>query len=118
MLRIFCKSKITNASLTSTELLYNGSIGIDKAVIDAADIMPGEQVQVLNLNNGERFTTYVIEEKAGSGKIVLYGPAARKGEVGDELVILSYCVMETKESHNFNMRTIALSKNNQCKKSK
>ncbi|MFH1665742.1 MAG: aspartate 1-decarboxylase [Candidatus Omnitrophota bacterium] len=115
MLRILCKSKITNAQITATELKYDGSIGIDKTIIDAAEIMPGEQVQVLNVNNGERLTTYVIEEKADSGKVILYGPAARKGETGDEVVILSYCLMETKESHNFNMRRIVLGKNNQCK---
>ncbi|MBD3425942.1 MAG: aspartate 1-decarboxylase [Candidatus Omnitrophica bacterium] len=115
MLRIFCKSKITNASITDKHLEYNGSIGIDKAILDATDIMPGEQVQVLNANNGERLTTYVIEEEENSGKIILYGPAARKGEVGDGLVILSYCIMETKERHNFNMRKVALGKNNQCK---
>jgi len=115
MLRIFCKSKITNAFVTGTELGYDGSIGIDKTMLEATDIMPGEQVHVLNLNNGERLTTYVIEEKADSGKIVLYGPAARKGEPGDQVVILSYCLIETKESHNFNIRKISLGKNNQCK---
>jgi len=115
MLRIFCKSKVMNAYITGTELHYSGSIGIDKDIIDAADIMPGEQVHVLNASNGERFTTFVIEEAAGSGKIVLYGPAARKGYLDDKLVILSYCMMETKESHNLNMRVIPLGKNNQYK---
>jgi len=115
MLRIFCKAKLTNAAITGTELTYSGSIGIDRTILDAVDIMPGEQVQVLNACNGERFETYVIEEKADSGKIVLYGPAARKGEVGDNLVVLSYCMMETKESHNFTMRVVGLGKNNQCK---
>lgn len=115
MLRTFCKSKITNAFVSAKELHYDGSIGIDKNILEASDIMPGEQVQVLNANNGERLTTYVIEEKAESGKIVLYGPAARKGEIGDQLVILSYCMMETRESHNFNVRKISLGKNNQCK---
>ncbi|MBU1084573.1 MAG: aspartate 1-decarboxylase [Candidatus Omnitrophota bacterium] len=115
MLRILCKSKITNAVITHKELKYNGSIGIDKNIIEATDIMPGEQVHVLNASNGERFTTYVIEEKADSGKMILYGPAARRGEPGDELVILAYCLMETKESHNFSMRVMALGKNNQCK---
>ena len=85
MLRILCKSKISNAVITAKELGYNGSIGLDKNIIEATDILPGEQVQVLNANNGERFTTYVIEEKADSGKIVLYGPAARKGEPGTNL---------------------------------
>ena len=115
MLRTLCKSKIKNAFMTNKELHYNGSIGLDKSIAEAADIIPGEQVHVLNVNNGERFVTYVIEEKEGTGRIVLYGPAARKGEVGDELVILSYCMMETKESHNFSMRAVALAKNNQCK---
>ena len=115
MLRRFCKSKITNACVTNIELKYSGSLGIDKTIIEAADIMPGEEVQVLNVNNGERLTTYVIEEEANSGKIVLYGPAARRGEVGDGLVILSYCLMETKEYHNYNMRVISLSENNQYK---
>jgi aspartate 1-decarboxylase len=115
MLRIFCKAKINNAFISGKEMRYSGSIGIDSSIMEAADIMPGEQVNVLNLNNGERFTTYAIEEKAGSGKIVLYGPAARKGETGDEIVLLSYCFMETKESHNFTMRVVTLGKNNQCK---
>ncbi len=115
MLRILCKSKITKGLITDKELHYNGSIGIDKNILSEADVIPGEQVQVLNSNNGNRITTYVIEEVAGSGKIVLYGPAARSGEVGDELVILSYCMMETKESHNFSIRHTVLGKNNQCK---
>lgn len=118
MLRTLCKSKITNVFVTDKLLHYSGSIGIDKAIIEAVDILPGEQVQVLNLNNGERLTTYVIEEKAGSGKTTLYGPATRKGEVGDELVILAYCLMETKECHNLKQRFVALAKNNQLKTGK
>lgn len=115
MLRIFCKSKISNAYATNKESEYEGSIGIDKNIMEASEIMPGEQVHVFNSFNGERLITYAIEEKAGSGKICLYGPAARKGEVGDGLVILSYCFMETKESHNFGIRKVVLGKNNQCK---
>jgi aspartate 1-decarboxylase len=101
--------------MTGKEARYSGSIGIDKSILEAADIFPGEKVQVLNMDNGERFETYAIEEAAGSGKIVFYGPAVRRGEVGDELVILSFCLLETKESHNFNIRKIALGKNNQLK---
>ena len=115
MLRIFCKSKIMKATITGKELEYKGSLGLDKTIMDAADIMPGEQISVLNSNNGERFTTYVIEEKADSGRVVLYGPAARRGEIGDEVILLTYCFMETKESHNFNIRNVSLGKNNQCK---
>ncbi len=115
MLRILCKSKINNAFMTAKEARYSGSIGIDKAVLEAADIFPGERVQVLNMNNGERFETYAIEEAPGSGKMIFYGPAVRKGEVGDELVILSFCLLETKESHNFKVKQITLGKNNQLK---
>ncbi len=116
MLRFFCKSKIGNAVITGKELHYNGSIGIDKNIMEASDIMPGEQVDVLNINNGNRFTTYAIEEEIGTGKIVLYGPAVRQGEVGDEVVILSYCMLEPKETHNYDMRAIQLGKNNALKK--
>ncbi len=112
MFRILCKSKIRHAVVTEKNLHYDGSIGIDKNIIEAADIVPGEQVHVLNASNGERFLTYVIEEKPGSAKVILYGPAARLGEAGDELVILSYCNVETKESHNFSMKVVTLGKNN------
>jgi aspartate 1-decarboxylase len=115
MLRTFCKSKVVNARVTGKDLDYSGSIGIDKAILSEADMMPGEQVHVLNLNNGQRFTTYAIEEEENSGKIVLYGPAARLGETGDRLVILSYCLMETKESYNLNIRVVALDKDNKRK---
>ena len=115
MLRILCKSKIKNAFITDKVLHYEGSVGIDKSIIEKADILPGEQVQVLNVNNGERLTTYVIEEETESGKIILYGPAARKGEVGDELIILAYGLMETKESHNLKMRVTKLAKDNRLR---
>ncbi len=115
MLRIFCKAKLKKAVVTDKLLGYEGSIGIDKSILEAADILPGEQVQVLNLNNGERLTTYVIEEKADSGRIILYGPAARKGEAGDELIILSYCFLETKETHNLKIRITELAKNNRLR---
>jgi len=118
MLRTLCKSKILNACITDKVLHYSGSIGIDKAIIEASDLLPSEQVQVLNLNNGERFTTYVIEEKTNSGKIVLYGPATRRGEIGDGLIILSYCLMETTECRNFRQRLVSLAKNNQLKAAK
>ena len=115
MLRTLCKSKINKAFVTDTVLHYNGSIGIDKKILEAADIMPREQVQVLNVNNGERLITYVIEEKADSGNIILYGPAARRGEAGDELIILSFGIMETREAIKFKTRQVSLAKNNKCK---
>ena len=115
MLRILCRSKIRNAFVTDNILHYEGSIGVDKSILEAVDILPGEQVHVLNVDNGERIITYVIEEKAGSGNIILYGPAARRGEVGDEIVILAYSLMETKESHDLKMRVTELAKANRLR---
>jgi aspartate 1-decarboxylase len=112
MLRTFCKSKISHAVITGKELHYNGSIGIDKDILLEADILPGEQVQVLNVNNGERIITYAIEEKSGSGKFVLYGPAVRRGEVGDSLVILSYCSMATEEYEGYKQKVVSLKEDN------
>ena len=79
MLRVMMKSKIHRATLTGTELHYEGSIAIDQDLLDQADILPGEQVQIVNLNNGERLVTYAITGERGSGIIELNGPAARLG---------------------------------------
>ncbi|MBF0619817.1 MAG: aspartate 1-decarboxylase, partial [Candidatus Omnitrophica bacterium] len=82
----FCKSKIGHATITQAELYYEGSITIDENLINAVGIIPGEKVEVLNINNGARLETYVIAGKAGSGQICLNGPAARQGHVGDKLI--------------------------------
>jgi aspartate 1-decarboxylase len=84
------KSKIHRAVLTGAELNYAGSITIDRDLLDAADILPYEQVQVVNNNNGARFETYCIEGARGSGVVCLNGAAARLGQPGDILIILSY----------------------------
>jgi aspartate 1-decarboxylase len=86
----FCKSKINRATVTQTELNYDGSITIDAALMEAANFLPYERVQVLNLNNGERLETYVLVGEANSGVICLNGPAARCGEVGDPVTIIAY----------------------------
>lgn len=112
MLRIMCKSKIENVTITKKSLYYTGSIGIDKEILTASNIYPNEIVQVLNLNNGNRFETYVIEEKEGSGTIALYVPAARLGEVGDTIIILSHALVETKEAPNLETRVVTLDKKN------
>jgi len=112
-LREFLKSKINNASVTTKQLKYQGSIGIDKDILDQAEILPGEKVQVLNYNNGSRIETYVIEEKKGSKKIVLYGPAARCGEVGDKLCILSYYLVTEDSLGKNTPRIIQLSAGNE-----
>jgi aspartate 1-decarboxylase len=98
MLRTMCRSKIRGAVVTGTKLHYDGSIGIDRAIMDAADLYPWERVQVVNLNNGARLETYVIEEEAGSGTICLKGPAARLGQVGDEIIIISYVELAEEEA--------------------
>ena len=84
------RSKIHRATLTGTDIDYEGSIAIDRLLIDAAQLLPGEQVHVLNVNNGLRLVTYVIEAPAGSGVMLLNGPAARLAVPGDKVVILSY----------------------------
>lgn len=88
--RQMLKSKIQSAAITNKELRYNGSIGIDKTLLMKSDMLAGERVQVLNFNNGQRFETYIIEEEENSGIISLYGPAARLGEIGDKLCVISY----------------------------
>ena len=90
MQRFMLRSKIHRATLTGTELDYEGSIAIDRDLIRAADLLPGEQVHVLNLSNAERLITYVIEAPAGSGTMLLNGPAARLGAPGDKVIILAY----------------------------
>jgi len=96
--RYMLKSKLHRVRLTGTELEYEGSIAIDRALLDAADMLPGEQVHVLNLSNGSRIVTYVIEAPAGSGTVLLNGPAARTGHVGDLVVVISYCELTDAEA--------------------
>ena len=98
MQRFMLKSKIHRATLTGTDLDYEGSIAIDRDLIAAADLLPGEQVHVLNLNNGQRLVTYVIVATAGSGTVLLNGPAARLGVRGDKVVILAYCAVSAEEA--------------------
>jgi aspartate 1-decarboxylase len=88
------KSKIAYAVMTQKDLFYVGSITIDEDIMRRANLRENEQVHVVNLNNGERLETYVIKGVAGSGVIGLNGPAARKGEVGDPLFILSYAMID------------------------
>ena len=88
------KSKIHRAVVTQADLNYVGSITIDLDLIEAADMIAGEKVQIVNNDNGERFETYVIEGERGSGIICLNGAAARKVQVGDTLIIISYCLVE------------------------
>lgn len=115
MLITFCKSKIGHASVTQAELYYEGSITIDESLIKAVNILPGEKVEVLNVNNGSRIETYVIAGKANSGQIRLNGPAARSGCVGDQLIILSYCLMDPEEAKKQKTKVIILDDHNKIK---
>ena len=92
------KSKIHRATLTGTELDYEGSIAVDRDLLEAADILPGEQVHVLNLNNAQRIVTYAIEAPRGSGTMLLNGPAARLGVTGDLVIVLTYCTVSEEEA--------------------
>lgn len=90
MRRTLFKSKIHGATLTGTDLDYEGSISLDRDLMDAADLLPSEKVQVLNAATGARLETYVIEAPAGSGEVRLNGPAARRGQAGDRIIVVSY----------------------------
>ncbi|MFA0962113.1 aspartate 1-decarboxylase [Roseivirga sp. BDSF3-8] len=89
-----CKSKIHRARITQAELHYVGSITIDEDLMDGANLIENEKVQIVNINNGERLETYVIKGERGSGKICLNGAAARLAQVGDIVIIISYAMME------------------------
>jgi aspartate 1-decarboxylase len=93
MVRRFLSAKIRGLRITSTNLEYEGSITLDAAYLEQSGIMPGEEVHVLNLENGSRITTYTIEGKRGSGIVELNGPAARCGLSGDRIMVLSYCFL-------------------------
>ncbi|RYY55261.1 MAG: aspartate 1-decarboxylase [Chitinophagaceae bacterium] len=95
------KSKIHRATITESNLNYVGSITIDEELMEGANLIENEKVQVVNVNNGERIETYVITGKRGSGIICLNGPAARKGMVGDVVVIISYAAMDFEKAKTF-----------------
>jgi len=95
------KSKIHRVKITQAELHYVGSITIDETLMDAANLIEGEKVQVVNINNGERLETYVIKGARNSGTICLNGPAARKAHVGDVVIVISYASMELEEAKKF-----------------
>ena len=95
------KSKIHRVKVTLADLNYIGSITIDRDLIEAANFLVGEKVQVVNINNGERLETYIIEGERGSGEVTLNGPAARKVQKGDVVIILSYAQMKVEEAKVF-----------------
>ena len=95
------KSKIHRVTITEANLNYVGSITIDEELLEAANMIAGEKVQVVNTNNGERLDTYIIKGERGSGSVCLNGPAARKAAVGDVIIIISYARMDFEEAKKF-----------------
>ncbi|MBC8490269.1 MAG: aspartate 1-decarboxylase [Ignavibacteria bacterium] len=112
MIRTMCKSKIQRATITQAELFYEGSLTLDVDLMNAADMRSYEKVQVVNINNGKRFETYLIPGESGSGVVCLNGPAARLGVVGDEIIIISYAEFEDKELEGYKPIIVSLDKKN------
>lgn len=113
MIREMMKSKLHRARVTDANLKYMGSITIDKKLMEAADLIPFEKVQVLNINNGARFETYVIEGEHGTGTICLNGAAARLVQLDDEVIIISYAMVPAKDINSFKPRIVFLDETNQ-----
>lgn len=113
--RIIFKSKIHRASVTEANLDYEGSITIDADLMKAADILPYEKVDVVNIDTGDRFTTYAIKGKSGSGVIGLNGGAARLGHIGDLLIIITYAHLSEPEIKNHKIKVVLVDKNNAIK---
>lgn len=115
MLRTILKSKIHRAHVTEANLYYEGSITVDAALMEKADIIAGEKVEVFNLNNGVRLETYAIKGKKNSGVICLNGPAARGACVGDEIIIVCYAIAQDKDAKSIRPRIIAVDERNRIK---
>ncbi len=112
MFRTMCKSKIHRATITGAELDYPGSLTVDRDLMEAADILPYEKVQVVNVNNGSRLETYVKEGERGRGDIRLNGAAARLGQTGDLVIIISYAAMDDKEIHDHHPIVVQVDRQN------
>ncbi len=112
MQRIMLRAKIHRASVTQCDLNYEGSCGIDEDLLEAADIRPFEKIELYNVNNGERFSTYAIKGKRGSGEISLNGAAARLAHMGDLLIICTYAPMSDEEAQRYEPKIVFVDDNN------
>jgi aspartate 1-decarboxylase len=110
--RWMCKSKIHRATITEANLHYEGSITVDETLLQAADIVPYEMVQVLDINNGQRFETYAIPGDKGSGVICLNGAAARHGVVGDKVIIISSAMVDENDVPSFSPKVVIVNEKN------
>ncbi len=108
------RAKIHRATITESDLNYEGSISIDSEILKISGILINEKVDVLNINNGERFTTYAIAAKAGSGEIKINGAAARKVQVGDVIIIIAYATMSEEKAKTFQPNVVLLNQQNQA----
>ena len=118
MRRTMCKSKVHRAVLTGADLHYEGSLTLDVALMEAADILPFEKVQVVTVNNGSRLETYVIEGDRNSGTIQLNGAAARLGAAGDHVIVISYADYEESELENFTPKLVFVDEKNRIVREK
>ena len=113
MLRTLCKSKIHGATVTEANLQYTGSLTLDSLLMRSADLVPYEQVHVVNINNGARLETYCIEGRPGSGTVCMNGAAARHAAVGDKVIIISYAHADEREIHDLVPRLVFVDEHNQ-----
>jgi len=112
MKRIMLKAKIHHAGVTETDVNYEGSLSLDEELMEAAGMLPFEKVHVYNVSNGERFSTYLIKGERGSGKVGVFGAAARRAKVGDVLIVVSYVVLEEEEIEFFMPKIVLLGPGN------
>lgn len=116
MQRFMLKSKIHRVTVTGAELDYEGSISIDEKLMEAADLLPFEKVNIYNVSNGERFSTYVIKGRKNSGVICLNGAAARKASKGDIIIIASYVIVDDEAARKWASKCVYVDKENKIKK--
>ncbi|MEW5901831.1 MAG: aspartate 1-decarboxylase [Acidobacteriota bacterium] len=112
MKRIMLKAKIHHARVTAANLNYEGSLGLDEDLLRAAEMLPFEKVHIYNVSNGERFSTYLIKEEKGSGKVGVYGAAAHKARVGDKLIVVAYAILDEEETDFFRPKILLLDAGN------
>jgi aspartate 1-decarboxylase len=115
MRRTLLKSKIHRARVTMADLHYEGSLGLDEALIEAADLAPYEKVHIYNVSNGARFSTYIIKEPRGSGKVSIYGAAAHKARPDDLLIIAAYAQFDEDEIAGWKPKVILVDSDNRIK---
>ena len=115
MLLSMMKSKIHQATVTEANLQYEGSITIDRNLLREALLLPGEQVHVVNLNNGSRIETYCVEGEAGSGTICMNGAAARWAQVGDQIILISYALMEEAQARLHKPKVVFVDRSNRIR---